>query len=485
MSPGASGDSPGTPGLFPPGAGTGIGFSTASGSGVPRPGIGVLLIGLLVLLGVLEARLGGTLPVALGVAALIVYAALCFFHLTSAMLLLVAVAPFSLERAVPGTGSALQLPTEPMLFLALGAWLLRSLARGRLRMAQGPLTLALVLALGACLLSLLGSPFPLAVLKATLNATWYALFGLYLANNLRSDRDFGGAALALLLPGTIVCLLSMLLVSVGYFDPSQGYWSVGPFFTEHGSYAAYMTFVFLVALALTIEKDGAAKIGIGLVALLAGAQVLLSFTRGAWLGVAVTAPLLLLAWRSRLTRGGNIFLVGAGAAGLVAFVLFSGVLSRLERHTGTLTDPGYVSNLERVNRWYAGWRMFRSDPLTGVGYGTYVDHYLNNRRVVLATDQSTMYMGIHSEYLRVLAETGLVGMAAALVTGTILLLVGLRAIRRAGTPLRRALAVGMSGGLVAYLVHAFVNNFIQYDKVGIPVWLAIGVLAAIERLETE
>jgi O-antigen ligase len=466
------------------------GRSPRSGdSGDRRPDVSpvavALLAGLLIGLGFLEARLGGSLPVALGAAALIVYAALCVLHLTSAMLVLVAVTPFSLERAIPGTGSALQLPTEPMLFLALGAWLIRSLSRGRLNMAQGALTATLIAALGACLLSLLDSRFPATVLKATLNATWYALFGLYLANNLRSDRALGGAAIALLLPGTIVCLLSMFLVSIGYYDPSQGYWSVGPFFTEHGSYAAYMTFVFLVALALTVERDGFAKLLFGVPAILAGAQVLLSFTRGAWLGVAVAAPFLALVWRRRLTRGGNLALVGVGVVGLAVFVVSSGVLTRLEKHTGTITDPSYVSNLERVNRWFAGWRMFQSDPLTGVGFGTYVDHYRNSRRIELATDQSTTNMGVHSEYLRVLAETGIAGMAAALATGVVLLVVALRAIRRSRTPLRRALSVGLSGGLVAYLVHAAVNNFIQYDKVGIPVWLAIGVLAAIERLETE
>lgn len=450
----------------------------------PPRGVVLGLAALLLLLGVAEARSGGALPVAAGAAALIAYALLCAFHLTGAMLVLAIVTPFSLERQVPGTGSALQLPTEPMLLLAVAAWFLRSLARGRLRLAQGALVAALLLALGACLLSLLDSRFPLTVVKATLNATWYALFGLYLANNLASDRQLAAASGALLIPGTIVCLLSMFLVAAGQFDATQGFWSAGPFFTEHGSYAAWMTFVFLVALALTIESDGLAKLVFGVPALLAGAQVLLSFTRGAWLGVALAAPLLLVAWRGRLTRPGNLVLGGIGAAGLLVAVLASGVLSDLGERSESVTDPTNTSNLERLNRWYAGLRMFQSDPVTGVGFGTYVDHYLNSRRVTLATDQSTMTMGIHSEYLRVLAETGLVGAAAALVSGLVLLGIGIRAVRRASTPLRRALAIGMSGGLVAYLVHAIVNNFLQYDKVAVPVWMAIGVLAAIDRLES-
>jgi hypothetical protein len=45
--------------------------------------------------------------------------------------------------------------------------------------------------------------------------------------------------------------------------------------------------------------------------------------------------------------------------------------------------------------------------------------------------------------------------------------------------------VGLTGGLVTYGVHAMVNNFMSYDKLAVPVWLAVGVLGAIDTLERD
>jgi len=69
----------------------------------------------------------------------------------------------------------------------------------------------------------------------------------------------------------------------------------------------------------------------------------------------------------------------------------------------------------------------------------------NERRIGLATDQSTARMGIHSEYLRILAETGVIGFAAALLAGFVLLRFSIRALRTASTPLRRALTPRLYG----------------------------------------
>jgi len=92
-------------------------------------------------------------------------------------------------------------------------------------------------------------------------------------------------------------------------------------------------------------------------------------------------------------------------------------------------------------------------------------------------------MGVHSEYLRVLAETGLVGTATAALALFFVARIAWRAIRRARDPYLRGLAVGMTGGLVTYGVHALVNNYMTYDKGAVPVWTAIGVLGAIDTLQ--
>jgi O-antigen ligase len=287
---------------------------------------------------------------------------------------------------------------------------------------------------------------------------------------------------ALLVPGVIISLYSMVSVLLGHYEPFIGYWWSQPFFTEHGTFSAYLSFVCALALGLSIEMSGPLKLVLALVALAAGSQVILSLARGAWAGLVGLGLFLLIVSGRRLGRFGNVVLVAIGLLGLVGLIVASGATRRLEYHAHTITDPTNLSNLERVNRWAAGYGMFRSAPVTGVGFGAYPDAYLNYRRFPLGTEQSTSRMGVHSEYLKVLAETGLIGAVTAALAFFFVARIAWRAIRRTRDPYLRGLAVGMTGGLVTYGIHGFVNNYLTYDKLAIPVWTAIGVLGAIDTL---
>ena len=126
--------------------------------------------------------------------------------------------------------------------------------------------------------------------------------------------------------------------------------------------------------------------------------------------------------------------------------------------------------------------MFRAAPLTGVGFGAYSDAYLAYRKVPLGTEQSRSRMGVHSEYLRILAETGLVGAVTTLLALFVVARIAWRTIRNAREPWLRGLSIGLAGGLVTYAIHGIVNNYMAYDKLAIPVWMAVGALAAMDTL---
>ena len=445
---------------------------------------GLVVAGILAVLLLIDARGGGETPAAFILAIVAAYGVVCLARLETAFAILLAVTPFSVEVAFRGSGAALQIPTEPMLFVALAAWGLRFLSRGSTTFSQPFLTGAVIVALLASLVSLIDTAHPLNGLKATLNAGWYGLFGLFVWNNFARRDRLGGMAAAWLVPGVLICLYSFVRVAIGEYTPMAGYWSADPFFTEHGTFAAYLSFVCLLALALALEMRGGAKLLLSIVALLSAAQVVLSLTRGAWLGMGAGLLFLLVVSGRRLRHTGNVFLGLAGAATLIVVVLATGALGSIEKQTQNITRADYVSNLERVNRWYAGWNMFVSDPVTGVGFGTYTDNYIQYRRFPLGTEQSEMYMGVHSEYLKVLSETGLVGVfAAALALGAVLAVARRAISRSAGDPFVRGLAVGLTGGLITYLVHGTVNNYMVYDKAAIPVWTAVGLLAAIDTLK--
>lgn len=461
-----------------------MGTGTGSASAGAAPGRRVTWAAVALLGGLLAIQVaaGGQVPLALAGVGILGFAVICAVRLEAAFLLVLAATPFSTPVFFRGAGAGVQVPSEPMILIALAAWTLRTLARGSTGFAHPALVGALLLALGSCLLSFLATPNLVATAKGTANAAWYALFGLFLANNLADRRIVRASVIAWLVPSVLLTLYSFGHVLAGHYNRWAGYFWGEPFFYDHGTFSAYLSFGFSLALAMTLELRGKAKLGLACVATLLGAQVILSMTRGAWIGLAALVPFLLIATGHRLRQTGNVLLLAGAAALLVFSVSFLGLSGEFEKHTNTITDTSYTSNLERVNRWLAGWKMFTENPLTGVGYGAYQDEYLGHQQFVVRTVQSRQRMGVHSEYLRVLAETGLPGFLAALLTGLIVAGLARRAIRNAADPLLRAIAVGMAGGLVTYLTHAMVNNYIELDKAAVPVWAAVGTLAALATL---
>ena len=72
--------------------------------------------------------------------------------------------------------------------------------------------------------------------------------------------------------------------------------------------------------------------------------------------------------------------------GLIGSVLAAGTGDRLLRHASSVTQTENVSNLERVNRWMAGWEMFRAHPTIGIGYDAFGAAYPAYRRKAIVTE---------------------------------------------------------------------------------------------------
>jgi O-antigen ligase len=158
----------------------------------------------------------------------------------------------------------------------------------------------------------------------------------------------------------------------------------------------------------------------GLLALLAPA-LLGSFTRSAWIGTVVAAAVIVALTRAR-------WLAGLGVAVLVAVLaLPHGYRARAL----SAVDPANVWNVERLEMWQAGWRMFRDHPLTGVGLQDL--HPLLEQYVTPGAD--VPHGHLHSIYVQIGASMGILGLAAFAW-----LVVGL--FRTAGRGLRANLRTG-------------------------------------------
>jgi O-antigen ligase len=150
-----------------------------------------------------------------------------------------------------------------------------------------------------------------------------------------------------------------------------------------------------------------------------------------------------------------------------------GYMEQLESSGNISTD---VSNIERLNRWVAGWQMFAKKPITGFGPGTYQFAYIPYQKkefMSRLTVKDPWHIPensggtAHSEYLLALSEMGLFGLIALLA------LLGrwtwIAFVKARNHPLRVNIIIGFAV-LSTYFFHAFFNNFLSTDKFSFLFW---------------
>jgi O-antigen ligase len=194
--------------------------------------------------------------------------------------------------------------------------------------------------------------------------------------------------------------------------------------------------------------------------------VLISFSRGAWLGVIVGAAMSLAIvlrtrWIAVAAAAPLIVLMGFGAAaiGLVPPALVGRVESIVidsrpfDASTIVITNENFAA-VERMAHWQAGWDMFLDHPVMGVGPGNFNDRYPD----YFVRSEFRFSQGhAHNYYIHALAETGLVGLAIYLTLVTSALMLAVRvALKATGFPL--ALAMGSVGTTTAVMAHNVFEN---------------------------
>ncbi|AXL88722.1 hypothetical protein C4J65_10570 [Streptomyces sp. CB09001] len=193
-----------------------------------------------------------------------------------------------------------------------------------------------------------------------------------------------------------------------------------------------------LALGRTPVRQRLLAAGCALVLLL---PLALSFSRGAWIATALTCgvQLLLAGVRRALAVG-----AAAVAAAVVLVGGFGVGTAMLQERVGSITqvtDAPDQSVTDRYTMWAAAAGMWRERPLTGVGLKGFPEHRDAHASLALSSGSETDGAGAgyrrqpllspHNMYLLVLAEQGLIGLAALAGSWLALLVLGLRRLRAA------------------------------------------------------
>ena len=256
----------------------------------------------------------------------------------------------------------------------------------------------------AVLLSVILSPHPVISAKGFADYYLYRLLPLPVVLLIvRSRREIlilAACALASVLINGVVGLGQ----TVQHFaDPVWR--NSGFIFYMHQASILSVTALALFAGILRIQ-DQRCRWELGAALLLVLAALLVNGTRGAWLGTAVgTVLLALLGCRARHKAVTSLGVAVLLLAGIMVACPQSNFVQRLY----TITQADNSSNRERHLIWGSAIRMFEDHPVSGVGMAQFSDVYPQ----YISPDAKEPWLGhAHSNFLHMLAETGLLGFLA-------------------------------------------------------------------------
>jgi putative inorganic carbon (HCO3(-)) transporter len=390
------------------------------------------------------------------------------------------------------------IPTEPMLFGMMVIFYYKILYDRSLdiRILNHPVSYAIYFNVIWILITTLTSSMPLVSIKFLLARVWFITIYYFLAilvfRKYRSIPVFiWSYAIAMIF--VVIFTISRHL-QYGLDDVRAAHIVMSPFFRDHTSYGAILAMLIFAVGGAILYRGSSISFRILLWGtwLLLAAGLLLSYTRAAWMSLIVAAGILGLT----ILRIQFKYILVAG----IFCVIYLGekrtdLLQKMEQNrqksSSSLTEhvrsmsniSTDESNLERINRWNSAIRMFREKPVFGHGPGTYMFKYAPYQRSWEKTAISTNFGDLgnaHSEYIGPLAESGFFGGLSIVIIGIVSLITGFRVYKRLTNKRLKGIVLGMVLGLITYLVHGSLNNFLDTDKASALFW---GFIAAFVSLD--
>jgi O-antigen ligase len=437
------------------------------------------------------------LPMALLLGAAFIYS------LDKVYILVAFLTPMSIDTSNFGWSLGLSVPAEPIMAALLIIFLLKLFHDTNFDRSifTHPVSYALYFYFVWMFITVFTSSDIVVSIKWFVAKMWLIIptyfFGIMVFKEIKNIPRFVWAYTLGFIP---VIFFTISVHAANGFSDHAAHWAMSPFYNDHTSYGAMLAMMIPVIMGFFLEKQTQSKnirifTFIALVILFIA--IFFSISRAAWASlVGALIVFVMIKFRIRLA-----WVLTAAIAVLVLFFTFQDqILMKLEKnkqdsskdfvkHVQSMSNiTTDASNLERINRWKSAIRLFEDRPVFGWGPGTYQFVYAPYQKVEDKTVISTNVGNkgtAHSEYLLILSEQGALGLLSLLAIFILVASTAIRTYYKTNDEKAKRLVLLLFLGLITYLAHAFLNNFLDTDKAAVPFWGFIAGIVAIDLYHKE
>ena len=396
---------------------------------------------------------------------------------------------------------AVSLPAEPLLAGVLILFIAKLLNDGKYdrSIARHPVSIVIYCMFVWMLVTTITSEMPVVSIKFIVARLWFVIPSFFLCALLfKKPRRIDWFIWLYIASLCIVVVYTTLNHAKHGFDGDSAHWVMSPFYNDHTAYGAALAIYLILAITyacLPGLKPVRRILILGVVALLSVAMVL-SSCRAAWISLVAALGVLicvLLKIKFRWILTTVVVLVGLFFAFQTQIIdalehnsqdASGDVVENIQSITNISTD---ASNLERINRWQSAFRLFSERPVFGWGPGTYqfvyAPYQMSKEKTIISTNAGDGG-NAHSEYIGPLAEQGFMGTILVLALVITVVYTGLKAYARAQNKKAKILTLGTTLAFFSYFIHGFLNNFLDTDKLAVPVWSCAALIVVLDLYYT-
>ena len=438
-----------------------------------------------------DTYLAFALPAVIGILLLYV------FSIDKVLLLTAFITPLSINIEKITGGLSVSLPSEPLLAGILVMFIAKTIyERGfNSKITRYPISIVIYLMFIWMAVTTITSEMPVVSVKFMVSRLWFIIPSYFLCALLfKNPKNISKFIWYYMAGLVIVVFYTISNHAMHGFDGDTAHWVMTPYYNDHTAYGAALA-VYIVLCAAYLFMPNMSKIkkfGIIATFCLLLLAIVLSFCRASWISlIAALGVLACVRLKIKFKYIAAVIVVFVGLfftfQQQIVYSLSKNdqdasgdVVENIQSMTNISTD---ASNLERINRWNSAIRMFKDRPLVGWGPGTYQFLYApyqeSKNKTIISTNSGDMG-NAHSEYIGTLAEQGIPGSLIVVTIVVTFMYCGLMTYRRAKNKESRILVLAATLALFGYYIHGTLNNFLDTDKLAVPIWSCMAIITAID-----